>query len=910
MASSACSNCDGPNRDNSSRTGGRRASGVSRAAIVCVLGAFLAGGAVLRAAEPAPSPEQTVFFESRIRPLLVKHCYECHAADAKEIQGELLVDSREALRRGGVSGPAVVPGDADKSLLVEAVRYKNEDLRMPPKSKLSDAEIADLERWVREGAADPRTASTLAAVQGIDFAAGRRLWSLRPVVDPPVPAVRNAAWPLGDVDRFILAEHEVRGLRPAPPADKPTWLRRVTYDLTGLPPTPEAIGEFLADRSENAYAEVVDRLLASRAYGERWGRHWLDVARYSDTAGDNSDYPVPQLHKYRNWVIDAVGRDMPYDEFVRAQIAGDLVPAADDASRRANLIATGYLAGARRFGSYEDDRYPWHLTIEDTIDNLGRTFLGLTIGCCRCHDHKFDPLSNEDYYALYGFFQSTRYPWPGIELDKAPHDLVPLVPAEVVAQADGERSKKLAEFDARRKELDERKKRADDSIKELEKQGGDRSKREAKLAAAVKEAEQLDGEIKKLRREREAVAKQALPYETAYAVADIAKQGKRPIGDACIQIKGDPERLGSPVPRRFPTVLGGQSLPSGFTGSGRRELAEWIVDPANPLTARVMVNRLWQHHFGRGIVATSGDFGKQGSPPTHPGLLDYLAVRFVESGWSTKAMHRLIVLSQTYRQGSGDDAANRAIDGANEYLWRYPRRRLDAESLRDTLLSVAGNLDPTQGPAHPFPEQAAWDFTQHKPFKAVYDSNRRSVYLMTQRIQRHPFLGLFDGADTNSGTHRRMTSTTPLQALYLMNDPFVHEQAQKLAGRLLAEADDADRLELAYLLLFGRMPTGDERRAAGDYLASVRRRRRLVEPRPRTVSFQRTDLRAVSFDTRGARRWQVSVLFNRVAACCARWSADRCSCGALSANCSPPRARRRPIRSSPGRRTTRPRRSG
>jgi hypothetical protein len=798
----------------------------------------------------APEPEAVAFFESRIRPLLVKHCYECHAAGSKEIEGELLVDSRDALRRGGVSGPAIVPGDPARSLLLEAVRYKNDDLQMPPAGKLGEQEIADLERWIRDGAADPRTTSTLSAVRGIDFAKGREFWSLRPVIKPRVPATRDAGWARNDVDRFVLAELDTRGLRPSPPADAATWLRRVTYDLTGLPPTPEEIdgflkkargqgskaagetsagetsaGETTAGETEAAYAEVVDRLLATRAYGERWGRHWLDVVRYADTAGDNSDYPVPQLYKYRNWVIDAVAQDLPYDDFVRAQLAGDLLPARDDATRRANLIATGYLAGTRRFGSYEDNRYPWHLTIEDSIDNLGRTFLGLTIGCCRCHDHKFDPLSNEDYYALYGFFQSTRYPWPGIELDKAPHDLVPLVPAEVVAKADGERSKKLADFDARRNELDDQKKQADDSIKRLEKASsdGDRTKHEADLAAAVKEAQRLDEAIKKLRRERDLIAKQALPYETAYAVADIVKQGKRPIGDACVQIKGDPERLGSLVPRRFPTVLGGQSLPAGFAGSGRRELAEWIVDSANPLTARVMVNRIWLHHFGRGLVATPGDFGKQGSPPSHPALLDYLAGRFVENGWSLKAMHRLIVLSQTYRQSSADSEAARAIDPENVFLWRYSPRRLDAESLRDTLLAVAGNLDASPGEAHPFPDQSTWDFTQHKPFKADYDTRRRSVYLMTQRIQRHPFLGLFDGADTNAGTHLRLTSTTPLQALYLMNDPFVHEQAEKLAARLAAEAgDDVGRIERAYLSLFGRSPSDDERTTALEYLAGVR----------------------------------------------------------------------------------------
>jgi hypothetical protein len=325
------------------------------------------------------------------------------------------------------------------------------------------------------------------------------------------------------------------------------------------------------------------------------------------------------------------------------------------------------------------------------------------------------------------------------------------------------------------------------------------------------------------RNERESLEKLPLPIAMAYAVTEGDNKGKQKVGNARLQMKGDPERLGAEVPRRFPTVLGGQGIPADLKGSGRRELAQWITDPANPLIARVMVNRIWHYHFGKGIVQTPSDFGLQGRRPTHPEVLDYLAARFVESGWSLKAMHRLIMLSRTYRLASDEHEANARIDVANDYLWQFPRQRLDAESIRDSILAVSGSLDRTPGGPHPFPEQPSWNFTQHNPFKAVYDTNRRSVYLMTQRIQRHPFLSLFDGADTNASTARRFTSTTPLQALYLMNDPFIHEQSRKFAARLLAErADDRARVDLAYVLLFARPAEADEHSTAANYLAQVR----------------------------------------------------------------------------------------
>ncbi|MCI0360041.1 MAG: PSD1 and planctomycete cytochrome C domain-containing protein [Planctomycetaceae bacterium] len=808
----------------------------------------------LRAAEE--DKEGIELFEKKIRPVLVERCYECHSAKAKKVEGNLLLDSRETARKGGDLGPAIVPGDLEKSLLIQAIRYTDENLQMPPKEKgrLPAEVVADFESWVKRGAPDPRDSEAPAATT-VDIEAARQRWPYTPPVEPAIPAVKNAAWPRNPIDHFILAKLEEKGLSPAPDADPRTLLRRVSYDLIGLPPSVEELEEFLSlppslrpsvspsdhQDGEKAWSATIERLLASPHYGERWGRHWLDVVRYADTAGDNSDYPIPQMYRYRNWVIDAVNADMPYDRFIREQLAGDLLPADSQEQKHRQIIATGYIANARRFGSRVDD-YPQHLTIEDTIDNLGRAFLGHTLNCARCHNHKFDPITTEDYYAIYGIFHSTRYPWPGIELEKRQRDFVPLADGEIVAAALAERKRIDDQLLAEVKAAEEAKKAADKEAKEaqtrldeLQKQsdaGEDQRKAaESDVEAAKKKAADLDAQLKAAKKKREGAELSPLPFELAYAVAE----GKK-IENCKVQLKGDPERLGSEVVRRFPLVLGGQALPSEEKGSGRLELADWIANPANPLTARVMVNRIWQQHFGRGLVATPNDFGKQGQAPSHPELLDWLALRFMESGWSVKAMHRLMVSSRSYQQTSDFRFQISDLKAGDEHNLKseirnlkwpdlfspFPRRRLDAESIRDTLLVLGGNLDRTPGQAHPFPPQKDWDFTQHKPFKAVYDTNRRSVYLMTQRIQRHPFLAIFDGPDTGASTASRTTSTTTLQALYFLNDPFVHEQAGKLAARIReTKPNDAERIDLAYTLLFARPATDEEKTLGQEYLKKV-----------------------------------------------------------------------------------------
>ena len=747
------------------------------------------------------TPEQTEFFERKIRPVLVESCYECHSPGAKKIKGGLVLDSRAGVQKGGDTGPAITPGDPEASLLIQAIRHTDPELTMP-KQKLPAQVIADFEAWVKMGAPDPRVEDTVAAAQAksaIDWNKAREWWSFRPIQKPAAPAVKQKRWPVNDIDRFILARLEKEDLKPAPDAEKRVLIRRATFDLIGLPPTPEEVDAFLKDKSRDAFAKVVDRLLASPSYGERWGRHWLDVVRYADTAGDNSDFPIPQMHRYRDWVIRAFNRDLPYDQFVREQLAGDLLPGRTTAETHERVIATGYIANARRFGSRVDD-YPQHLTIEDTLDNLGKAFLGLTINCARCHDHKFDPIPTADYYALYGIFNSTRYPWPGIELEQKQRDLVPLVEPDKLAEAETARKS----YDAEKGRLEKAVQKLKDQLKEIPADG--KKAHEAK----IKEAEQVA---------REHVNK-GLPFELAYAIAE----GKK-AGNVAIQIKGDPAKPGEVVPRHFLTVLGAQTLPANEASSGRRQLADWIVDRNNPLAARVMVNRIWQHHFGKGLVPTPNDFGKQGKPPTHPELLDWLASQFIEGGWSVKAMHRIIMLSRTYQLGSArsDDATTR--DANNELLSSFPRRRLDAESIRDTLLALGGNLDTSPSGPHPFPPQTEWKFTQHNPFKAVYESKRRSVYLMTQRIQRHPYLAIFDGADPSTSTAVRTISTTPLQALFLLNDKFVHEQSQAFATRIInAGKDEPAHIQFAYQAALGRPPEKPDMEQCKKFLADARQR--------------------------------------------------------------------------------------
>jgi cytochrome c553 len=790
----------------------------------------------------SPTPDGLEFFEKKIRPVLFESCYACHSAQAKKPQGGLLLDSRAAMLKGGASGqPAVVPGDPERSLLIRAIRYADPKLQMPYAGKLSDQVIKDFEEWVKMGAPDPRnSAATAAAWQPYDFNEAKKFWSFQPVKDHAPPLIKNEAWVRTPVDRFILSKLEAKNLNPVADADRRTLVRRATFDLTGLPPTPREVDDFVNDQSPQAYETLIDRLLASPAYGERWGRHWLDVVRYADTAGCNSDFPTPQAYRYRNYVIKSFNEDKPYDQFIREQIAGDLLPHKNEDEWKEQVVATGYLAISRRFGSRDTDD---NLMLDDTIDNVGRAFLGLSTACARCHDHKFDPIPQSDYYALYGIFKSTRYPFPGTEIYPHPHSLVPLAKGK-----DAERLEKyqqeVAALELKREALQVERKFVRDRQREKEiapevlakaasktiktDQIGrivavdklieeDHDDRNLKIAeTSTRTPEQIEEELNKVKL-RLAEMGEVPNVERTYAVAEGTPT------DARIHRKGDNKNLGAEVRRGFLQILGGQRLPAAYQGSGRLELAKWLSDTNNHLTARVMVNRIWLHHFGKGLVQTPNDFGKRGQPPTHPELLDYLAARFIEGGWSMKKLHRLLMLSHVYQLSSSDHAANAAVDVKNDLLWRFNRRRLDAEEIRDAMLLVSGQLERGTGGEHLFPKESTWRFSQHNPFVATYEHNLRGVYLMQQRIRAHPQLSIFDGADTNAPIGERVPSTTPLQALFMMNDPFVHKQADNFAVRVgLAYADDAKRIEYAYRLAFGRLPSNLEMQKGLAYLRELR----------------------------------------------------------------------------------------
>jgi hypothetical protein len=1044
-------------------------------------------------ADPAPTAGDE-FFEKEVRPLLVERCIKCHGGE--KTRGGLKLTSRDAVLQGGDSGPAAVPGKPNDSRLVQLL-HRDDTTRMPKNGALLEHDIAVMTRWVEMGLPYPSSAAANAGAFHISDDQ-RRFWSFQPVKVAPTPDVNDKAWAHCDLDRYILAALEVKGLRPAAPADKRTLLRRATFDLTGLPPTAQEMDAFLKDASPDAFAKVVDRLLASPAYGERWGRHWLDLARYTDSfdarLSPGNEMDCNDAWRYRDWVIDAFNRDLPYDQFVRDQIAGDLIPGKDGAFNRSGIIATTFLAiGNWGGGDADKDKLLTDIA-DDQVDVTSRTFLGLTVACARCHDHKFDPISQADYYGLAGIFFSTHIlPNVGPKTNGPPMLRIPLAPpAEVAKQA--ERQQRIADLEKQLKtardqayqdfakaQLSEtakylvavweyRNRPADspalplgdfaarkglhafvlrqwidylgggdykllakavrdvggkagvngwrgepdcpnavanstdmevaimtfklppksisvhpgpkngvavswrspvkgtvrisggvsdadpvcgDGIAwaiDVRKAGGrselasgdfpnggaqkfDQGKGAAALTAVEVDAGEgvdllvlpkadyscdtttvdltialADGSktwnlagdvVPDLHQDgkgnphtdhygnpgvwsfldmadsrrgqasadpalaawakasagedraaveiaaaavqkgftltdarspfwiRNADDEKVLPAETRDALArtaaelDALKQAQASatdfangaqeggvpgcphagVHDVRIHQRGRYDRLGDLVPRRFPEILAGTDQKPITSGSGRLELAEWLTRPDNPLTARVMVNRIWQHHFGEGIVATPSNFGKLGARPSHPELLDYLADEFVKSSWSIKAMHRLMMLSATYQQSCENEKSN--LDPENRLLNRINRRRLEAEAVRDSLLTVAGRLDRTAG------GPAARDF----------NVPRRTVYLLTIRSDRSGFAPLFDAADSTALVDKRTVSTVAPQALYLMNNPFILEQTKALAKRITdGDKDDRARIERAYRLLYGRPPIDDEVKIGLDFL--------------------------------------------------------------------------------------------
>ena len=992
------------------------------------------------------------FFEEKIRPVLIRECYECHSVEAKNIKGGLLLDTREAIRKGGESGAAVVPKSIDESLLIDALRH--DSFEMPPKGKLSDTVIADFVKWVEMGAPDPRDGEL--AISSIDFEAGRQHWAYQPIAEPQRPSVQRSDWPTNDIDWFTLARLETRGLEPVAPAGKRELIRRATFDLIGLPPTPEEVTAFVEDESADAFGKVVERLLKSKHYGERWGRYWLDVARYAeDQAHTFAVQPNSNGFRYRDWVVNAFNADMPYDKFVKLQIAGDLIGPETEGSYD-HLVALGFFGLGAQYYKNTDREKAAADELDDRVDTLTRGFLGLTVSCARCHDHKFDPIPTQDYYSLAGIFRSSklhnaplctnediqafnaaqqeikrtdeayksfladakskaaeskvgeiakyietvwRYqtattsgastttasvaeetglnefllkrwinflgpgqkgkvsalePWFALQPSSenkavtevaqafqqrvqrlinvrdgvTTANLVATVPGEArdpgsplfvtplvtkirptagidvdiagakqlfLVVSDGGNGKscdhadwlepKLVGANGELKLTEIKWKsitafaggRIDKNyqgqpirvggksysngigvhaptvivydlpagyerfkaIGGLDNSGSDQGGcgdqasvqfsvyteepvegpagigndlltmvlgKDGPFAVTDNDLEQfLSGEKKdelvSLKAAADAARKNA---PSMYAVAHSYREDRG--ADMRVFVRGNPARKREVAPRRFLKILAGDERPHFSDGSGRLELAEAVASPDNPLTARVIANRIWQHHFGRGIVATPSNFGKQGEPPTHPQLLDHLAARLIASEWSIKSLHREIMLSSTYQLSTAFDESNAEIDGGNRFLWQMTRRRLDVEAWRDSLLDVSGKLDRTLG----------------GPSTNLADANnvRRTVYAKISRHELDSLLRLFDFPDANITSSKRSETTVPQQQLFVLNSPFMVEQAKAFSARLhrnVAENDEA-RIQRAFLLAYGRPPLDVEVRIGLAYL--------------------------------------------------------------------------------------------
>ena len=874
----------------------------------------------VRADDTVPNAAALEFFEKDVRPILVEHCYECHSAG--EVNGGLRLDSRAGVMKGGDTGPSLVVGDLDKSLLIEAVRYKNRDLQMPPQNALSPAQVAVLEKWVAMGAPDPRVEAVPdsgTGPTGMSIEDGRKFWSFQPVADPAIPDVKDTSWVRNPVDAFVLAQLEAQGLRPAPAADKRTLIRRITYNLIGLPPTPEEVAAFLADESEDAYNKVMERLLQSPHYGVRWGRHWLDVARYADSNGLDENLAFGLAWRYRDYVVDAFNNDKPFNRFMVEQLAGDLLPEANQETK----TATSFLVlGAKVLAEPDMEKLVMD-TIDEQLDTTGKAFLGMTFGCVRCHDHKFDPLKQTDYYALAAIFKSTRTfaetrtgvikHWHqhsfATEEDKAKLKEIDAEIAKKKSAASSYKSKAIVQLrDAARAKATEYLVAAtkfdpstplaivetiaaplglhprilhhtrlhleynqdDPFFSEWHRladadnvDGIDKHFRTvfAEAEAAYAAAQKMDPPQKTLTDARLKTARAALhdlsgflavppkvefafdakTLKEYYRLEDEARilESNAPdepaamgVGEQTvltslpIHIRGSHLNLGKPVAREFPEVMRTSTvrpvLPASH--SGRLEFARWMSSTQHPLSARVFVNRVWGWHFGRGIVGTTENFGRLGDRPTHPELLDWLARRFMSSGWSVKDQHRLILSSSAYRMASIHPAEQRPadagvspvdVDPENLLLWKFRLQRLEAEQIRDSVLAVSDRLDMAIGGKTVPLRNRQFVFNHTSVDHTKYDSLRRALYLPVIRNNVYSLFTQFDFPDPTMPTGHRSSTVVAPQALLMMNSDLVMDSASSMASMLLERGrDDIERVQMAYERTVGRPPSTDETQRA------------------------------------------------------------------------------------------------
>lgn len=754
--------------------------------------AFLSGMVCPLLSVSGLETEGVAFFEKNIRPLLIEHCYECHSEEHK-IKGGLRLDLRQGWEIGGDSGKAIQPGQPEESLLLEAMQYTDPDLEMPPKGKIPDHKIDLVTQWIRMGAPDPRSGALESSKEDtIDLETGRQFWSFRAVEDPLIPAVKQTDWPGNPIDHFILAKLEKKGLTPVEEAAPLDLLRRVYFDLTGLPPSAADIQRFASDPSEKHYQEIVDHLLASKGFGEKWGRHWLDLARYAESTGGGRSSVLANAWRYRNYVIESFNKDKPVDQFIREQLAGDLMDWKTPEQRSAQLIATAFLAIGPKNLDLQDKEMLRMNTVDEQIDTVGRSLLGMTLGCVRCHDHKFDPIPMVDYYALAGIFRSTR-------------TLIRDNVSRLVEQELPVPPEKKVRYETHQTTLKE----VEDALKEIKKIKEPNSEQKANL-------NYLEDQLKAL--------KQSAPAPLPMA---ISVEDEKDAGDYALCVRGNVHQLGDPVRRGFLQVTFPQtpSPPTIAKGqSGRLELADWIGSNENPLTRRVYVNRVWHHLFGRGIVRSVDNFGSTGDAPSHPALLDFLASRFSENQWSTKQLVRQIVLSKTYRLSSNNHPENRHKDPENALRWAMERRHLTAEAIRDSVLTASGQLQGGHIESM-LPGAASSDSALRNAkldYEDIVQPKARSVYIPIFREEgRNALLDAFDFANPSFTVGRRIPGVRPTQSLYLMNNEWIMDQAELAAQRLLNDLQDAplqEKIHHLYLRTLSRAPSESEMHIALDYL--------------------------------------------------------------------------------------------
>jgi len=755
-------------------------------------------------------PQGIKFFETKIRPVLATRCYKCHGQ--KKQESELRLDTYAAIFKGGATGPAVVPGEPQEGLLMHVIEYEDEELQMPPDSRLSDQVIKDFKHWITIGAPHPdagkKKRPSPQPKNSPDEDQTSTLWSLRSLQASDLPKVKNTSWPSNSIDYYILARLEAAGLEPAPMADKTTLIRRLTFDLTGLPPNEVAVQEFLADNAPDAYGRLVDRLLASPAYGERWGRHWLDVARYADSNGLDENIAHGNAWRYRDYVIEAFNQDKPFDTFVHEQLAGDLMPSkVSEKENLARLTATGFLSLGPKVLAESDLKKMEMDIIDEQIDTLGRAFMGLTFGCARCHDHKFDPITTADYYGLAGILKSTRTM---------------------------ETFKRIARWHENSVATPAQKKTHQQQLKDI-----------TKLKDQVKQAtDKPDKALQaKLQKQLAELEKDLSQLPTAMGVED------QQVSNLRIHIRGSHLNLGPEVPRRVPHIFVATVAPKfPADQSGRLQLASWLTAADHPLTSRVIANRVWRWHFGRGIAAATDNFGHLGEVPTHPKLLDHLAMGLMNQGWSIKQLHRWIVLSSTYRMSSKFNTRAAQLDPQNTWLWRFNIRRLEAESLRDALLSTSGLLDRKFGGSMLHVKNREFFFDHTSIDKTNYKTHRRSVYLPVVRNNLYEMFQLFDYNDASMLNGNRNTSTVAPQALFLMNSSFMQQATGNMARELQTLNSFQQRITSLYQRLYARNPTPAEANRCQHYLQEFRQ-----APLPQITNDKKQPSEATSSEHRA---WQ------------------------------------------------------